>query len=133
IALGASLGALVILVRLRNKPEHLGELLLASTVMGVAIAGMHYTGMYAATFVHKDFSDIDNSHLLVSSGLTFTVTTMTLFILGLALASSMGQRLWTQKNKATNEILTKSEERFRRLVEAVKDYSIIMLDPQGYI
>src|SRR3954468_15018774 len=33
----------------------------------------------------------------------------------------------------TQEILRQSEERFRLLVESVKDYAIFMLDPYGYI
>ena len=33
----------------------------------------------------------------------------------------------------TREVLRRSEERFRLLVEGVKDYAIFMLDPEGYI
>jgi PAS domain-containing protein len=33
----------------------------------------------------------------------------------------------------TREALRESEERFRLLVEGVKDYAIFMLDPEGYI
>jgi PAS domain S-box-containing protein len=33
----------------------------------------------------------------------------------------------------TREVLRQSEERFRLLVEGVKDYAIFMLDPEGYI
>src|SRR5215203_5006731 len=33
----------------------------------------------------------------------------------------------------TQEILRRSEERFRLLVEGVKDYAIFMLDPRGHI
>ena len=33
----------------------------------------------------------------------------------------------------TREVLRQSEERFRLLVEGVKDYAIFMLDPYGYI
>ena len=35
--------------------------------------------------------------------------------------------------KETEEGLRRSEERFRLLVECVKDYAIFMIDPQGYI
>ena len=33
----------------------------------------------------------------------------------------------------TREVLRQSEERFRLLVEGVKDYAIFMLDPYGYV
>src|SRR5919107_5587028 len=33
----------------------------------------------------------------------------------------------------TQEVLRRSEERFRLLVEGVKDYAIFMLDPYGYV
>ncbi|MGE0631918.1 MAG: MHYT domain-containing protein [Pseudobdellovibrionaceae bacterium] len=133
IALIASFGALFILSRLRNKTDQLMQLLLASTVMGFAISGMHYTGMYAATFIHDHSVQIHSSNLIVSSGLSIIVITTTLLILGLALASSVGQRLWSLRNQRAKEILGKSEERFRHLVEAVKDYAIFMLDPNGFI
>lgn len=133
VALVASLGALLILSRLRNKTDKWGQLLLASVFMGFAISGMHYIGMYAATFIHSHQTDIETSNLLVTSGLTFAVITTTLLILGLALASSVGERVWSYRSQKTKESLVKSEERFRHLVEAVKDYAIFMLSPEGYI
>src|SRR5437868_12719943 len=44
-----------------------------------------------------------------------------------------GSRSWHKRKQQTEEILGQSEERFRRLVEAVKDYAIFMLDTEGYI
>jgi PAS domain S-box-containing protein len=35
--------------------------------------------------------------------------------------------------RRTHEILRESEERFRLLVEGVKDYAIFMLDTEGYV
>ena len=35
--------------------------------------------------------------------------------------------------RRTREILQESEERFRLLVEGVKDYAIFMLDADGYV
>lgn len=133
IALVASFGALFILMRLKVNFERLWVLLSASTLMGFAISGMHYTGMLAATFIHTSETGIDSSNLLVTSGLTITVVATTLFILGVALAGSIGQRLWDQRNKLNEEILGATEAKFRHLVEAVKDYAIFMLDPKGLI
>lgn len=133
IALAASLGALLIAIRLRRKSERQLELLIAAILMGVAIVGMHYTGMIAAKFIHTPDDGIDSSNLLVTTGLTSTVIVMTLIILGIALAGSLGQRLWHRGMERADEILGRSEEKFRLLVEAVKDYAIYMLDPRGFI
>ncbi len=133
IALIAAIGALFILNGLRNKTDHFGELFIASVLMGIAISGMHYTGMLAATFVHDHSIVIEGSYLLVSSELTMAVLGSTLLVLSLALSTSMSQRLWAIRRKRAEEILGKSEERFRRLVEAVKDYAIFMLDADGNI
>jgi PAS domain-containing protein len=38
-----------------------------------------------------------------------------------------------ESSRPTHEILRESEERFRLLVEGVKDYAIFMLDADGYI
>lgn len=133
IALGASFGALTISIRLRHKPERFLLLVLASILMGIAISGMHYTGMIAATFIHDDSLRITDSHLLVSSGLTVATISATLLILGIALASSFGQRVLITWQKRSEAVLVTSEEKFRVLVEAVKDYAIFMIDPQGYI
>ncbi|MGE0172471.1 MAG: MHYT domain-containing protein [Oligoflexales bacterium] len=133
IALIASFSALLILIRLRDKVKHFWELLIASSLMGFAISGMHYTGMLAATFVHTTKAGIATGNLLVSDELAVTVVSTTLFILALALASSISQKILTTRFKKFDENLTKSEERFRLLVEAVKEYSIVMLDPNGRI
>ena len=133
IALVASFGALTIAIRLRDKPDRQSLLILASAVMGFAIVGMHYTGMFAATFVHDDAATIESSNLLVTSGLSIAVVSTTLLILGLALAGSVGQRVMAAISKRAQNRVMSSEEKFRALVEAVEDYAIFMLDPQGRI
>jgi PAS domain S-box-containing protein len=133
IALVASLAALRILIRLRDRSDHFLPMAVASVVMGTAIAGMHYTGMVAATFIHTPGQAIHKSNLMVSNGLTAAVIAMALLILCLALAGSMGQRVLERWQRHSQNVLITSEERFRLLVEAVKDYAIIMLDPRGSI
>ena len=133
IALLASFAALFVSLRLRNKPESWGQMLVASILMGLAIAGMHYTGMFAATFVHGEGSAIHAENLLVSSGLAVAVLMTTLLILGVALIGSIAQRVLSQNRKLADEDLNRSEEKFRALVDAVKDYAIFMLDPNGRI
>jgi PAS domain S-box-containing protein len=126
VALAASFGALLILTRLRDKTERTREMILAATIMGFAIAGMHYTGMLAATFVHREAPAPTDAHLLVTSGLELVVIAAPLALLVLALGTSVAQRVLSARARL-------SEERFRRLVEAVKDYAIVMLDPSGNI
>jgi PAS domain S-box-containing protein len=133
IALAASFGALTISIRLRNKPDRLSLLVLASVLMGIAISGMHYTGMLAATFIHDPSLQIRESNLLVSSGVTIVTIFTTLLLLGLALATSVVQRILALRQRRSEEVLTKSEEKFRVLVEAVRDYAIFMVDPNGLI
>jgi PAS domain S-box-containing protein len=133
IALLASYGALFMLIRLRDKEEKFWKILSASIVMGLAVSGMHYIGMFAATFVHQNVSTIESEHLIVSSWLTFVVIFASFIILGLALAGSLAHRMVTRRSRRADEILVKSEEKFRSLVAAVKDYAIFMLDPEGRI
>lgn len=133
IALGASLAALQLLIRLREKTDRYFQLLAASSIMGFAISGMHYTGMLAATFVHVDSLGITSDNLVVSDGLTLAVFNTTISILALALASSLGQRIWERRAKGEALKLGRSEEKFRLLVDAVKDYAIFMLDTEGRV
>lgn len=133
IALVASFGALGTCYYMRSRNEKFSLLFLGSVLMGIAISGMHYTGMFAATFVHDNSLEIVDSDLLVTSGLSVSVIATTLLILGIALMGSLGQRMMMLKTKMTEESLVISEEKFRLLVEAVKDYAIFLLDTQGRI
>lgn len=58
--------------------------------MGVAIAGMHYTGMAAAHFTPRPgAASIEPQHVVASSGLTGAVVAATLLILGIAVVGSL--------------------------------------------
>lgn len=133
VALVASFFSLKMLLRLRDKSDHTMALIGASGVMGFAIAGMHYTGMLAATFVHDAHAEIHGSNLMVSDGLTLAVISTTLLVLGVALTSSVWQRLWEVRTRRNAVALGKSEQNFRHLVDAVKDYAIMMLDIEGRV
>jgi PAS domain S-box-containing protein len=133
IAMVASYSALFMLIRARQKPDQQSLLVAASTIMGCAIAGMHYVGMAAATFSHQHMPHITDDSLMVTDNLTVTVVITTLLLLGFALAISIGLRVFSRRSQAANESLNQSEEKFRVLVEAVKDYAIFMLDLEGRI
>jgi len=80
---------------------------LASLVMGIAIAGMHYAGMAAAAFSHNSTMQ---THGVSNPGLAVWVTLITLTILGITLLSSMldaqlrAARLATRLNRANQEL-----------------------------
>jgi PAS domain S-box-containing protein len=133
IALVASFAALFISLKLRYHPEKWKLILAASVVMGGAISGMHYTGMMAATFVHDNSLEIRSQHLLVTGELATAVITLTILILGLALGGTLGQKVLSLRRKEADEVIHRTEEKFRALVDAVKDYAIFMLDQKGRI
>lgn len=127
IALGASYTALTILIKTRTAGQHSKLLLVASFAMGLAIAGMHYVGMIAATFKENEtIAKVQESNLIVSSGLVWVIALTTFFILGLAFLGTLAQRIMRDREY-------QSEEKYRLLVGAVKDYAIFMIDEKGSI
>ncbi len=86
IAIGASIVALWIAFTLRGKSEvhTIMSKLCAAILMGLAIAGTHYTGMAAADFAPGSISlagHVNNAWLTASiAGLTFSVLTIALIL-----------------------------------------------------
>ncbi|MGC0910207.1 putative bifunctional diguanylate cyclase/phosphodiesterase [Pantoea agglomerans] len=108
IAFAASGLALWLAFHLRQGDHHLMLMRgLASLVMGIAIAGMHYVGMAAAEFSP---SSMMQPHGVSNAGLAVWVTLITLTILGITLLSSMldaqlrAARLATRLNRANQEL-----------------------------
>jgi PAS domain S-box-containing protein len=98
----------------------------SAVVMGAAIPVMHYTGMAAARFtpsaVVPDTSQAVSTSALGIGGLS----AVTLLVLGVAtLRSAVDRR--------AEETLRQGEQRFRHLVESVKDYAIFVLDLEGRV
>jgi signal transduction histidine kinase/NO-binding membrane sensor protein with MHYT domain len=95
IAVAASFTALTLAFRFRSDETPSGHRrrALAATLMGGAIAGMHYTGMAAARFAQptQDLR-VDADHVLATSGLAAAVVASTLAILALALTGAMIDR-----------------------------------------
>ena len=85
IAITASWVALWIAFRLRKSDHHeIGVRFMAAVVMGLAIAGMHYTGMTAAVFAPGSIclagGTLDSHWLAVTIG-SFTVSVLTITLL----------------------------------------------------
>ncbi len=107
-----------------------GQRVLAAMVMGFAISGMHYTAMAGSTFT------VSPGARLVEQGnapLAIWVIAATLVILLLGLAAAFVDRSYVSRVQRDAEALRASEQRFRLLVQGVRDYAIYMLDPQGNI
>lgn len=103
IALGASYAALFVSLRLRHKKELSWLQGISAVLMGAAIAGMHYTGMAAATFVHTVTGGPNGGNLLATDSLAIAVITGTVLILALALASSAVERALSARTKRAEE------------------------------
>ena len=89
IAVGASAAALWIAFRLRRHTPYVRQIRgLAAVVMGVAIVGMHYTGMAAANFPEGSFCGALGGGLQGDS-LVYLVLITTLAVLAVALLTSV--------------------------------------------
>jgi diguanylate cyclase len=90
IAVGASFVALLMAFRLRRTSHGLFQWakLGAASVMGFAIAGMHYTGMAAARFVPAALHVDHEALSLHTTGMSIGVITGTVVILSMALAGA---------------------------------------------
>lgn len=89
IAVGASAAALWIAFRLRQHTPYVRQFRgLAAVVMGIAIVGMHYTGMAAANFPTGSYCGalVDG---LAGDGLDYLVLITTLAVLSVALLTSV--------------------------------------------
>ncbi|MGF6391192.1 putative bifunctional diguanylate cyclase/phosphodiesterase [Pseudomonas plecoglossicida] len=89
IAVGASAAALWIAFRLRQHTPYVRQVRgLAAMLMGVAIVGMHYTGMAAANFPQGSFCGAVADGLQ-GDGLVYLVLITTLAVLAVALLTSV--------------------------------------------
>jgi NO-binding membrane sensor protein with MHYT domain len=89
IAIGASTVALWVAFRTTD----LGQKLVAAVVMGLAISGMHYTGMRAAIFtVHETVHESQLNAGLDQTKLALAVAGITFIILAIASVASLFER-----------------------------------------
>lgn len=90
----------------------------AAVIMGLAIAGMHYTGMAAATWVPHAGTAVAEAAHLGHVGLALGVAGITFLVLLLALgAASIDRRLGALAEREARVALAESEARFRAVVE----------------
>ncbi|MBL1173527.1 MHYT domain-containing protein [Pantanalinema sp. GBBB05] len=117
IAITASMASLWLAFRLQHvSPQTLfGQKLISAVVMGLAISGMHYTGMAATHFLPSQTPASTPVYTLDPGFLAIAIGIATLLILTLALLTSLfDQRLTLQLNR--QQSLQVSENRFRSLI-----------------
>ena len=115
IAVGASWSALYIAFRMRAMEQALPQRLAAAAVMGLAIVGMHYTGMAAARFPAGSICGAAVDGGLQSHWLAVLVIVTTLGIIGITLIASLfDKRLHSRTGRLADSLARANQE----LVEA---------------
>ncbi|MGJ7546919.1 putative bifunctional diguanylate cyclase/phosphodiesterase [Pseudomonas alloputida] len=115
IAVGASAAALWIAFRLRQHTPYVRQVRgLAAMVMGVAIVGMHYTGMAAANFPEGSYCGAMMSGLQ-GDGLVYLVLITTLAVLAVALLTSVLDARLEARTAALAHSLTLANQELTQL------------------
>jgi PAS domain S-box-containing protein len=127
IAIAASVAALWLAFKLRAFWHKAA----AAGVMGTAICGMHYTGMAAAFYTPMDVVPVDVDTGIPPELLAAITAGSSFTLLSFGLICSLVDQHFAAR--AAQERLRESEERLRLLIEGVRDYAILMLDPEGRI
>jgi PAS domain S-box-containing protein len=133
IAVAAAFVALNLAGRVRSNVGHPALLKGAgAAVMGVAIAGMHYTAMSAAHFSPAPLSITHETRLLATAPLAVAVIMSSIMILIVAIGASaasriiMSRMLQLQREHELGQQLRQSEEYYRALIENASDLIIVM-------
>ena len=110
IAIGAAATALWLASRDSSQAKRIA----AAVVMGIAISGMHFAGMRAASFaLHR--GAIDPRTSVGQTGLALAIFAATFVILFLSLVAAMFDRRFAHLAEREAVALRSSEERFRAL------------------
>ncbi|MDO0788261.1 EAL domain-containing protein [Xanthomonas campestris pv. campestris] len=111
IAIGASAAALWIAFQLRHDGRRYSLRVVAAMIMGVAIVGMHYTGMAAAQFAPGSICGAAGiGAQLPLSWLASVVAAVTLGLLGLALVISVLSRRFQQRTDVLAQSLAQANQ-----------------------
>ncbi|MGP0170901.1 PAS domain S-box protein [Pseudomonas sp. NCHU5208] len=126
VAIALAILALWIRFGLEGRLPAFWTLAISALVMGLAISGMHYTGMAAARFVGTpEFAEptgvMDSGYIAVA----ITLLTVTLTVCVVAVNTLLRYRRMSQQLKA-------SEQHLRSIFDTALD-AIVTLDPQGIV
>ncbi|MGE5659883.1 MAG: PAS domain S-box protein [Actinomycetota bacterium] len=133
VAVAASGTALWLAFQFRNPSQAKVEWLKLSSavIMGVAITGMHYTGMAATRFIQLPELDLTTTHDLNPSWLATQIGLGTLILLMGTLLTSLFDRRYTTQ-LVRQAALQESEKRFRSLIREMP-VGVLLLGPDGKI
>ena len=130
VAIGAAIVALWLAGRQHDFPRKA----IAAIAMGLAISGMHYTGMAAATFTGVAATGPALNHAsLEQTQLALAISGATILLLCLALAGAFYDRRIAQLVEREVTAVRRAEHQFSILLHGVKDYAIYLIDPKGYV
>lgn len=129
IAIGASAAALWLAFQFRTDRQKTGRWILlqiaSAMLMGLAISGMHYVGMSAASFVAMPMH-VDATGMIATLPLAITIVGATCVILGFTLLSALFDRRFA----AQSLILAENAQRYQSLFQHHSD-AVLQYDLQG--
>ncbi|MGD2179548.1 PAS domain-containing protein [Lusitaniella coriacea] len=134
IALVASFAAILSLLRQQteNRAALSWKKLGNAFLMGIAISGMHYTGMFSTHFIARSNSlERETVPLLDQSLLAIAVGMATLFLLGLTLLAALFEKKLTVQI-VREQALEESERRFRLLIREMQ-VGVLLLNADAKI
>jgi diguanylate cyclase (GGDEF)-like protein/PAS domain S-box-containing protein len=131
LAVCISFVALILSFRARDEKHASFRKVTSALVMGSAVPVMHYTGMWAASFVRSNAQVTTSRSISISSlGITVIITS-TVLVLCLVIVSSFLDRLLSAQ-KALTDNARKAETYFRSLAEAIPTI-IWTARPDGFV
>ena len=128
VAIVASYAAIALFLRFRHDRTRRGFWLkvVSAVVMGHAVAGMHYTAMWAVHFNHGPA--VDTGVVLPPRQIAVAIALVTVVLLALVVVAAMMDR-WMQ----TQVDIRRNDERFQAMVEALHDHAVYTVDAEGRI
>jgi diguanylate cyclase (GGDEF)-like protein/PAS domain S-box-containing protein len=118
LAVAISMVALLLSFRVREERKTSGRKIVSALIMGSAIPVMHYTGMWAASFLPTDtLPNLSNAASISSIGLA-AIATSTLLVLASVMVTSFLDRLLSAQ-KAVAAAAREGELYFQTLADAI--------------
>ncbi|MBM3266324.1 MAG: hypothetical protein FJZ01_01640 [Candidatus Sericytochromatia bacterium] len=132
IAVGASTAALWLALALRDEPRApwSGRKLGAAFIMGLAIFGMHYTGMAAAIFTHAPAIPAPSGPLLIRPTAlgAAAIVLGTVLVFSMALLSSYKEALHREQEALKDTFLSLLSHELRTPINAITGFGSILED-----